>query len=78
MEMISHHDPGMHPPTVILADLLQSIQERLVILLPDEDLLASISTGHHMIYRTRVLESHLPCHGRKLSHPTHPSQYRKL
>jgi hypothetical protein len=50
------------------------MQERLVILLPDEDLLsdedllASISTGHHMIYRTRVLEPHLPRHGRKLSH----------
>ena len=61
-----HQDPGMHPPAVTSADLLQPIQERLVILLPDEDLLSSISAGHQVTHRSRVLESQLPDHGRRL------------
>jgi hypothetical protein len=36
VEMIAHQNPGMHPPAVAFADLLQPIKERFVILFPDE------------------------------------------
>jgi hypothetical protein len=37
-----------------------------MILLANKQLFPAIASGHHMIHRTRILESQLSCHARML------------
>ena len=72
--MIAHQDPSMYAPTVTPADFLQPIQERIAVLLLEEELLSPVSPGHHMIRCPGVLKSQLPRHGAKTDSQNQQSQ----
>jgi NDP-sugar pyrophosphorylase family protein len=59
---VGHQYPCVHPPAILLTNLLQTKQESLGVFVVDKDTLASIATGHHMIDRSGIFKSQLPSH----------------
>ena len=62
MEMVADQHPGMHPPAMASACLAQAGYKYRVVFLGLEDPLPPVTTGHHMIYRSGVLEAQGPSH----------------
>ena len=62
MEMVADQHPRMHLPAMTRARLAQPSHEHRVIFLGLEDPLAPVTTGHHVIDRSGILEPQGPSH----------------
>ena len=64
-----HEHPDMHPPATTAVNLFQPLMENQAVVISFKHRLPAIATGHHMIDRTRILESQRPCHAPSLQVP---------
>jgi hypothetical protein len=69
MEMILHEHPSMHPPAMTPTYLPQPEEKSLPILIVFKNYFPSITSGHHMINRSRILMSQRPWHNINLFVP---------
>ncbi len=78
VKMIAYQAVGMHLPPRFPADLAQRLHESLPILIIPNNVFPPITTIHHMIDRTSILQSHPPRHGSAFSHTVEVCQYSSL
>lgn len=66
----------MNNPPGAPARLAQSLQEYLTVAIITEDLILTITTTHHMLDGTRILDSRLPGHALQSIKTQNTCQYR--
>jgi hypothetical protein len=62
MIVVAHQTKGMHLPVGLLACLSQGLDEVVPVHVVKEDVLTLVSTAHHVIHRSWILESELARH----------------